>query len=54
VAQNMPLTVGPGKRLFAESTIRAAFELIESKTSPKGVIIANYKRAGDLVKSSYG
>jgi len=39
-----PVTLGTGKRLFAEGTIPAAFELIESKTLPSDIIIANYKR----------
>ncbi len=43
-----PITLGTGKRLFAEGTSPAAFELIESKTTPKGVIIANYKRTGEV------
>jgi dihydrofolate reductase len=43
-----PLTLGTGKRLFAEGTIAAPFELIESKSTPKGVIIANYKRSGEV------
>jgi dihydrofolate reductase len=43
-----PITLGSGKRLFAEGTIPAAFKLIESKVSPKGVIIASYARAGDV------
>jgi len=43
-----PVTIGTGKRLFAEGTIPAAFELLESKAFPSGVIIANYKRAGAL------
>jgi dihydrofolate reductase len=43
-----PITLGPGKRLFAEGTIPAAFELIETKTSPSGVIFANYKRGGEI------
>ncbi len=47
-----PITLGPGKRLFAEGTIPAAFELIESKVSPKGVIIANYKRTGEVKTGS--
>jgi hypothetical protein len=47
-----PITLGTGKRLFAEGTIPAAFELIESKTSPKGVIIANYKRMGEVKTGS--
>jgi dihydrofolate reductase len=48
-----PVTLGPGKRLFAEGTIPAAFELIESKASPKGVIIANYQRAGMVTTGSF-
>lgn len=48
-----PVTLGPGKRLFAEGTMPAAFELTESKTSPKGVIFANYKRSGDIKTGSF-
>lgn len=48
-----PLTLGPGKRLFAEGAIPAAFRLIDSKVSPKGVIIANYQRAGKVESGSY-
>lgn len=48
-----PVTLGNGKRLFAEGTIPAAFELTESKTTPKGVIFANYKRAGDIKTGSF-
>ncbi len=49
----VPITLGSGKRLFAEGTIPAAFTLIESKTSPKGVIYASYKRAGEVVTGSF-
>lgn len=48
-----PLTLGKGKRLFAEGAIPAAFELTQSKTSPKGVIFANYKRAGEIKTGSF-
>lgn len=48
-----PVTLGPGKRLFAEGTIPAAFELMESQTSPKGVIFANYKRSGEVKTGSF-
>lgn len=48
-----PVTLGPGKRLFAEGTTPAAFELTESKTSPKGVMFANYKRAGEVKTGSF-
>ncbi len=41
-----PVTLGGGKRLFAEGTIPAAFKVTDSKVSPNGVIIVNYERAG--------
>ena len=44
-----PLTLGSGKRLFAGGTIPASFKVTESKVSPKGVIIANYERAGSVM-----
>jgi dihydrofolate reductase len=43
-----PLTLGKGKHLFAEGTIPAAFELTDSQALPSGVILANYKRSGEL------
>jgi len=48
-----PVTLGKGKRLFAEGAIPAAFELLESKALPSGVIIANYKRAGEVKTGSF-
>lgn len=41
-----PITLGVGKRLFAEGTRAAAFSLREAQTSPSGVIIASYERTG--------
>ena len=41
-----PITLGAGKRLFAEGTIPAAFKVTESTVTSKGVILANYERAG--------
>jgi dihydrofolate reductase len=43
-----PVTLGTGKRLFAEGTIPAAFTLTDSQALPSGVILANYKRAGEV------
>lgn len=51
--KTFPITVGTGKRLFAEGTIPAAFTLRESKISPKGVIVANYERAGEVQTGSF-
>ena len=43
-----PVTLGTGKKLFDNGTIPAAFSLIESTATPSGVIVANYKRAGEV------
>lgn len=48
-----PVTLGNGKRFFAEGTIPAGLELTESKTTPSGVIFANYKRAGEVKTGSF-
>lgn len=43
-----PITIGTGKRLFAEGTQAEKFKLVESKTSTTGVIIATYEPSGEL------
>src|SRR5580765_65703 len=43
-----PVTLGSGKRLFADGTIPAAFKVTESTVTSKGVIIVNYERAGGI------
>ena len=43
-----PLTLGKGKKSFDNGTIPLAFALTESSVTPSGVIIANYKRAGNV------
>src|SRR6185503_10764605 len=48
-----PISLGPGKRLFAEGTFPAAFSLQEAKTSPTGVIVASYRRAGEVQTGSF-
>ena len=48
-----PVTIGSGRRLFAEGTTHAGFELVESSTSPSGVIVAKYKRAGEVKSGSF-
>jgi dihydrofolate reductase len=40
-----PITLGGGKRLFADDTTQAAFMVTESTVTSKGVIIVNYERA---------
>ena len=48
-----PVTIGSGRRLFAEGTAYAGFELVESSASPSGVILAKYRRAGDVKSGSF-
>ncbi len=48
-----PITLGTGKRLFRDGSIPAAFELFEGKVLPNGVIVANYKRAGEVKTGSF-
>lgn len=43
-----PITLGPGKRLFADGTVPAAFKVTESQVTPNGIIIVNYERAGEV------
>jgi dihydrofolate reductase len=49
-----PVTLGTGKKLFASGTIPAAFTLTESSVTPTGVIVANYKRAGEVKTGTMG
>lgn len=48
-----PITLGNGKKLFAEGTIPLNFKLIESEVTPKGVIFVSYKRDGDVKTGSF-
>ncbi len=43
-----PITLGAGKRLFADGAIPAAFKVTESIVTPNGVIIVNYERASAI------
>jgi dihydrofolate reductase len=48
-----PITLGKGKRLFADGAIPAGFALRQSAVSPNGVIVATYVRAGDVKTGSF-
>ncbi len=48
-----PVALGKGKRLFGQGTMPASFALVESKTSPNGVIIANFRRSGEVKTGSF-
>lgn len=47
-----PITLGSGKRLFADGTIPAAFKVTETQISPNGIIIVNYERDGAVKTGS--
>jgi dihydrofolate reductase len=49
-----PLTLGQGKRLFAEGTIPSAFNVTETIVGSSGVILVNYERAGEVKTGRVG
>ena len=48
-----PIILGMGKRFFIEGTLPAAFAVTDSKVSQNGVVIATYKRAGEVKTGSF-
>jgi dihydrofolate reductase len=48
-----PLTLGAGKRLFADGTIPARFKVTESIVGSNGVIVVSYERAGAITIGSF-
>jgi len=49
-----PVTLGRGKRLFAEGTLPRAWKMTDSNVTPNGVIIGTYEPAGELVTGTIG
>ena len=47
-----PITLGGGKRLFADGTIPAAFKVTDSLVTSTGVIFVTYERAGAITTGS--
>lgn len=48
-----PITLGKGKKIFGEGTIPASFKLIHCESTPNGIIVANYKRSGEVKTGSF-
>lgn len=48
-----PLVLGSGKRFFGEGTMPAALRLTGSTTTPSGVLITRYERAGEVQTGSF-
>jgi dihydrofolate reductase len=49
-----PVTIGTGKRLFANGTHSGTWDLVKSRVGDAGVIIATYEPAGTLVTGTIG
>ncbi|MBD1387413.1 dihydrofolate reductase family protein [Mucilaginibacter rigui] len=49
-----PVVLGKGKRLFDDSAAPAAFTIAESTVTPSGVILVNYKKAGEVKTGTVG
>lgn len=49
-----PVILGKGKRLFSDEAMPAAFTLAESTVTSAGVIMANYKKAGEVKTGTVG
>jgi dihydrofolate reductase len=49
-----PVTLGNGKRLFAQGTIPAAFKVTESHIGSSGAIVMSYERAGAITTGNAG
>lgn len=49
-----PVVLGTGKRLFAEGTTPTAFELLETKTTGRGVVVHVYHALGNPSYGSVG
>jgi dihydrofolate reductase len=48
-----PIVLGNGKKLFGEGARPAAFTLVDNKVTTKGVLIARYQRAGNVVTGDF-
>lgn len=48
-----PVTLGTGKRLFADGTVPATLRLTQSSVSKSGVVVARYEPAGELATGSF-
>ena len=49
-----PVTIGAGKRLFADGTRAGTWKVVKSRIGNAGVIVATYEPAGTLVTGTIG
>jgi hypothetical protein len=48
-----PIVLGNGKKLFDKGAKPAAFKLVDSRVTTTGVVIACYRRAGDVATGDH-
>ena len=48
-----PVTLGKGKKLFAEGAIPKAWKFMKGEITPNGIFVANYKRDGEVKTGSF-
>jgi dihydrofolate reductase len=48
-----PVVVGGGKRLFGDGTIPSAFSVRDATTAGTGVVMATYRRAGEIETGTF-
>lgn len=49
-----PVILGKGKRLFKDYAMPASFKIADSLITPSGVVIVNYKKAGEVKTGTVG
>lgn len=49
-----PITLGKGKKLFDKGAIPAAFTLTDSTVTSSGILVANYRRNGEVKTGTIG
>lgn len=49
-----PITLGKGKKLFDKGAIPAAFTLTDSTVTSSGILVANYRRSGEVMTGTIG
>lgn len=48
-----PITLGTGKKLFAEGTIPQSWKMTKGEITSNGIIVANYQRLGEVKTGSF-
>jgi dihydrofolate reductase len=48
-----PITLGKGKRLFADGTIPKTWKMTKGEIAPNGVIVANFQPAGEVKTGTF-